>query len=263
MKVITRELLRKRAEHNEGMISTLEELSLHQEELLNINEVLGATCRKLKILYLQNNCISKMENLVHLKELVYLNMALNNVEKIEGLQNCENLAKLDLTANFVDVDTLEDSINHLSTREQLGELYLMGNPCQANWKGFESYVIGKIPQLKTLDGKEITRSMQITARQLLPSLENELRILANQKRTEKEKKRLEKSVKGSVTEVSADSKSGDDTAVVECVDVEDDEEADDGISDRDKLTENTPETRYEVKTHPSALLMRSSHLIFC
>jgi protein TilB len=243
MKVITRELLRKRAEHNEGMISTLEEISLHQEELLAINEVLGASCRKLKILYLQNNCIAKMENLVHLKDLVYLNMALNNVEKIEGLQNCEHLAKLDLTANFVDVDELAASMDNLSTREHLAELYMMGNPCQANWKGFESYVIGKIPQLKSLDGKEITRSMQITARQQLPALETELRPLAEQKLAEKELKRAEKQNQHDKTSI-ADAKDSGTVDVSECVDVEDDDG--EGISDRDKLTENTPETRYEV-----------------
>lgn len=64
---ITRELLRRRAEHNEGLISTLEEISLHQEELEQINETLGLYCRKIKILYLQNNIIPKIENLVHLK----------------------------------------------------------------------------------------------------------------------------------------------------------------------------------------------------
>lgn len=86
MPIITRDLLRKRAEHNEGIISSLEEVSLHQEELEGINEVLGASCRKIKILYLQNNIIPKIENLTHLKDLEYLNMALNNVKKIEGLQ---------------------------------------------------------------------------------------------------------------------------------------------------------------------------------
>lgn len=60
MPIITRELLRKRAEHNEGMLSTLEEISLHQEELEGINEVLGTSCRKIKILYLQNNLIPRM-----------------------------------------------------------------------------------------------------------------------------------------------------------------------------------------------------------
>ena len=66
MPVITRDLLRKRSEHNEGIISTMEEVTLHQEEIEAINEVLGMTCRKLKILYLQNNIIRKMENLNHL-----------------------------------------------------------------------------------------------------------------------------------------------------------------------------------------------------
>lgn len=106
---ITVELLRKRAEHNECIISTLEEISLHQEELERI-EVIGTLCRKLRILYLQNNIIEKIEDLTHMKELRYLNLALNNVSKIEGLQSCEFLNKLDLTVNFVDFDELEDSI---------------------------------------------------------------------------------------------------------------------------------------------------------
>ena len=171
MPVITRALLRKRSEHNEGIISTMQELTLHQEELENINEVLGMTCRSLKILMLQNNIISRIENLIHLKELEYLNLALNNVKKIEGLQNCEFLNKIDLTVNFVDVDELEASMDHLSSRDNLKDLYMMGNPCQVNWPGFTSFVIAKLPQLKTLDGTEITRSLQIQARQKLPVLE--------------------------------------------------------------------------------------------
>lgn len=175
MPSITRELLRKRAEHNEGIISTLEEISLHQEELEDINEILGMTCRKLKILYLQNNIIGKMENLFHLKDLEYLNLALNNIKRIEGLQNCEFLKKLDLTLNFVDFDNLRVSIDHLRSCHNLSELFMMGNPSQANWgKKFEMYVIAHLPQLKTLDGVEITRSMQISARQQLPELEVEL-----------------------------------------------------------------------------------------
>jgi len=36
---ITRALVQRRAEHNDGQLSTLEELALHQEELEGINEV--------------------------------------------------------------------------------------------------------------------------------------------------------------------------------------------------------------------------------
>ena len=39
MPQITKKLLRKRAEHNEGLLGTLEEISLHQEEIEGINEV--------------------------------------------------------------------------------------------------------------------------------------------------------------------------------------------------------------------------------
>ena len=55
-----------RAEHNDGCLATLQEISLHQ---LNIEKIdlLGHACRGLKILYLQNNLISKLENLHHLK----------------------------------------------------------------------------------------------------------------------------------------------------------------------------------------------------
>eukprot|EP01031_Cornospumella_fuschlensis_P027549 gene27548-33275_t len=248
MPQITRKLLRKRAEHNEGMISTLEEISLHQEELESINEVLGKTCRKLKILYLQNNIIPKMENLYHMKDLRYLNLALNNITKIEGLDNCEFLNKLDLTVNFIDFDTLKESIEHLAGRVNLEELYMMGNPAQANWgeNKFNNYVIAKVPQLRTLDGTEISKSMKIIARQHLPALETELASLAAEVRTKKLLKAAEdeakqagdgkKKVKGGrVVELT-------DGVTVE--DIEEDEENED--YDPNEMTENTPEVRVKI-----------------
>jgi protein TilB len=87
---ITPDLLRKRAEHNEGQLSNLEEISLHQFDIEKI-ENLDIYCRHLKILYLQNNIIPRMENLNKLKELEYLNLALNNISKIENIERCESL----------------------------------------------------------------------------------------------------------------------------------------------------------------------------
>ena len=58
-----------------------------------------------------------MENLSKLKELEYLNLALNNISKIEGIEGCESLKKLDLTCNFIDVDDLEESLINLSKCE--------------------------------------------------------------------------------------------------------------------------------------------------
>lgn len=45
-----------------------------------------------------------MENLTKLKELEYLNLALNSIKKIEGIEQCESLVKLDLTVNFIGLE---------------------------------------------------------------------------------------------------------------------------------------------------------------
>ena len=58
--------LRQRAEHNEGLLATLEEVALHQQSIERI-ELLGRLCPKLRILYLQNNLIPKIEGLHKLK----------------------------------------------------------------------------------------------------------------------------------------------------------------------------------------------------
>jgi protein TilB len=47
-------------------------------------------------------------------ELEYLNLALNNIHMIENLESCENLKKLDLTVNFIGLEELLPSIDHLT-----------------------------------------------------------------------------------------------------------------------------------------------------
>ncbi|XP_078605852.1 dynein axonemal assembly factor 11-like [Branchiostoma floridae x Branchiostoma japonicum] len=157
---ITEDLIRKRAEHNECEICSLEEISLHQQGVERI-EHLDRWCRDLKILYLQNNVIPKIENVGRLKKLEYLNLALNNVERIENLEGCESLKKLDLTVNFVGELT---SVEHLQQNQFLQELYLTGNPC-TDYDGYRQYVVTTLPQLKTLDGKIIQKTERILARQ--------------------------------------------------------------------------------------------------
>lgn len=56
---ITLDLLRKKAEHHDGLLEELEEISLHQLKLERI-ELLGRVAPRLKIIYLQNNLISKI-----------------------------------------------------------------------------------------------------------------------------------------------------------------------------------------------------------
>lgn len=134
-----------------------------------------------------------MENLFHLRDLRYLNLALNNISKVEGLENCEFLEKLDLTLNFVGYDALSESVEHLTKLRDLQELFLSGNPCcgaangsksgkfndkGANWNGYRPYVVARLPQLRYLDGVEITRSARIEAMRALPALVAELADLA-------------------------------------------------------------------------------------
>jgi len=77
---------------------------------------------------LQNNIIEKIENLNRLKELEYLNLALNNIHFIENLEGCESLKKLDFTANFIDVFDYEKSLENLSKCASLRDLYMTGCP---------------------------------------------------------------------------------------------------------------------------------------
>ncbi|RTG84658.1 protein TilB, partial [Schistosoma bovis] len=155
-------LIRKRAEHNDGEIYSLEEVALHQQNLERI-ELIENLCKSLRILYLQNNLIPKIENLSKLKKLEYLNLALNNIEKVENLEGCESLKKLDLTVNFIG-DLF--SIESLGNVHFLEELYLTGNPC-TEYPGYREFVIATLPQLKLLDGVEITKSERIIALQNL------------------------------------------------------------------------------------------------
>lgn len=172
MPFLTEALIRKRAEHNDGVLGDLEEIALHQQELEKI-DCIEACCRHIQILLLQNNLIPKMEGLNKLKELDYLNLALNNISTVEGIEGCESLRKLDLTVNFVGIEELEVSIHNLKANVMLQDLYLTGNSCE-EWSGFRAYTIAHLPQLKQLDGKLILPNERILARQQLPRLQEDL-----------------------------------------------------------------------------------------
>ncbi|XP_022244078.1 protein tilB homolog [Limulus polyphemus] len=174
---ISEELVRKRAEHNEGEIFSLEEISFHQQNIERI-EYIEKWCRELKILYLQNNLIPKIENVGRLKKLEYLNLTLNNITKIENLEGCESLKKLDLTLNFIAELT---SVESLRGNYNLRELYLTGNPC-TNLKDYRAFVVATLPQLQYLDGRAIERSERIKAVQVYSRTRNN--ILQQQKENE-------------------------------------------------------------------------------
>ncbi|XP_016956393.1 protein tilB [Drosophila biarmipes] len=158
MVLITEELVRKKSEHNERLISTLEEISLHQEDIEAIEHIQN-WCRDLKILLLQSNLIARLENLHKLKRLEYLNVAINNIEKVENLEGCESLRKLDLTLNFIGELT---SLESLCGNHNLRELVLIGNPC-VDYPQYRNYVVATLPQLNSLDCAEITPSERLQA----------------------------------------------------------------------------------------------------
>ncbi|XP_062260589.1 dynein axonemal assembly factor 11 isoform X2 [Platichthys flesus] len=171
---ITEEMVRRRAEHNDCEIFSLEEVSLHQQDIERI-EHLDRWCRDLKILYLQNNLVSRMENLSRLKKLEYLNLALNNIEVIENLEGCESLQKLDLTVNFIGCLSSAESLRH---NLHLRELFLVGNPC-TEFQGYRQFLVSSLPQLKSLDGTEISRSERIRSSQGLKEVKR--RVLEQEK----------------------------------------------------------------------------------
>ena len=163
---ITDQLLVSRAEHNEGHLPTLEEISLHQQKLEKI-EYINRVCADLKILQLQDNCIERMENLGRLRKLEYLNLAMNSIEKIENTEPLEKLEKMDLTLNFIGELS---SIRVLGLNNQnLKSLFLMGNPC-TQFDHYRDYVIALLPQLEFLDGTPIGKSERISAHQRLQQI---------------------------------------------------------------------------------------------
>ena len=87
-------------------------------------------------------------SVLRMQELQYLNIAINNITRIENLHRCESLTRLDLTMNFVDKSAL-GSINNLRGLIFLRELHLLGNPC-TKWSLYREYVIAMLPQLQLL-----------------------------------------------------------------------------------------------------------------
>ncbi|PRW34002.1 tilB-like protein [Chlorella sorokiniana] len=173
MAPITEALLVRRAEHNDGRLATLQEVALHQQGIERI-ELLNQLCRRLRILYLQNNLICKIERLNRLKELEVLNLAVNNIQRVQNLQRCESLRCLDLSVNFIDYRAGLLSLRSLQENEHLEELHLLGNPC-TRWPGYRPYVVGTLPRLRRLDGEPVLPSERISAAQQLPTLEARLR----------------------------------------------------------------------------------------
>ena len=174
-----------RAEHNDGVLHSLEELSLNQLGLINLGFVeekekepekgchrrrslLPRACRRLRHLSLAGNSLPRLpcgpRDLGRCKELKTLNVALNAIERIvrasggeegEGeedgpLSSCESLERLDLSGNFISRKTVRESVRSLASAPALGRLWLSGCPVTVGWKGYRSFVVASLPRLREL-----------------------------------------------------------------------------------------------------------------
>lgn len=190
MTTLTLDLIRKKAEHHNDTLATLQELSLHQLNLTHLTPILSQACPQLRILYLHNNLLSShptFRQLHRLKSLVYLNLTLNNITSLPQphLAALEKLAKLDLTLNHIPLTALDDSLTALEGCERLTELYLTGNPCM-QWSGCRLWVVGRLVRLQRLDGVEVTRSERLTAQQQWGRLTLELQEHIDSDRKQKQ-----------------------------------------------------------------------------
>jgi len=104
-----------------------------------------------------------MEGMNKMKELEYVNFAVNNIGLIEGVRGCESLQKLDLTLNFIDIEDFEESVDNLCELSDIRELYLVGNPC-TDWEHWQDYLCARLPTLGRIDGTDITKSKKMAAK---------------------------------------------------------------------------------------------------
>jgi len=180
MSWLTLDLIRRRSEHHEGLLSELTELDLHQDHLVSVGPVLGQTCRKLQSLFLHNNVIRRLEkqDWQRLNEIRFLCLALNNLTAIENLEQCELLEHLDVSFNFVSLSALGQSIQSLRSLRHLRHLFILGNPCEREWSGCRAYIVASLPNLQYVDGKHISNEERDTANLILGELQDDLASLA-------------------------------------------------------------------------------------
>lgn len=74
----------------------------------------------------------------------YVHLCIGQIELCFFQTGCEELKKLDLTANFVGELS---SIEALKYNIHLKELFLVGNPC-TEFEGYRQFVVATLHQLK-------------------------------------------------------------------------------------------------------------------
>lgn len=133
----------------------------------------------LRSLFLQENCIKKIEGLENCTDLWNLNLSSNFIERIEGLSNCRKLNTLTIAKNKIGINGMHDVIELLDTNvssvdiqdnkiwdpdvvpevfmrmADLRVLYLKGNPCSKKIPNYRKSLTAYCTELRYLDDRPV------------------------------------------------------------------------------------------------------------
>ena len=107
-----------------------------------------------------------MQNLDEISNsLQQLWLSYNLIDRLDGLQPCQNLTTLYIACNKI---RSLDEVQRLNQLGKLEKLLLMGNPCYGDKDRAEMapYVVKRVPQLTELDTKTIQASVRRAAEQI-------------------------------------------------------------------------------------------------
>ena len=136
----------------------LEELDLSNNHIENIENLdpLGSCLIKLN---LSSNRIKKISGLDNLTTLMELNLCQNEISRLKGLQGLENLRYLYLSSNKL---SRCNQVAYLADLPFLTDLDFCYNEVQHK-KFYRYQILYYIPQLRILDGQEVTHYEKVKA----------------------------------------------------------------------------------------------------
>ena len=136
----------------------LEELDLSNNHIENIENLdpLGSCLTKLN---LSSNKIKKISGLDNLTTLMELNLCQNEISRLKGLQGLENLRYLYLSSNKL---SRCNQVAYLADLPFLTDLDFCYNEVQHK-KFYRYQILYYIPQLRILDGQEVTHYEKVKA----------------------------------------------------------------------------------------------------
>ena len=136
----------------------LEELDLSNNHIENIENLdpLGSCLTKLN---LSSNKIKKISGLDNLTTLMELNLCQNEISRLKGLQGLENLRYLYLSSNKL---SRCNQVAYLADLPFLTDLDFCYNEVQHK-KFYRYQILYYIPQLRILDGQDVTHFEKVKA----------------------------------------------------------------------------------------------------